>query len=161
MPRIHVQHWCNWNVAIVGSHSHLQHDKQGSLFPSVYKRPFWKTKGTKTTKWIDALPSAFTLWYFFWYFVMRYLGCAKLFSYWIVRNYREAYNFYGVNGILFSHESHRRGQQFVTRKITMAVARIRKNVQTCLYLGNLDSKRDWGHAKVCHFLLCLHGYRTM
>lgn len=72
---------------------------------------------------------------------------AKQFSYWIVVNYREAYNIFAVNGILFNHESIRRGPTFVTRKITMAVARVKRGLQECLYLGNLDSKRDWGHAK--------------
>lgn len=74
-------------------------------------------------------------------------ACAKLFSYWIVKNYREAYGIFASNGILFNHESIRRGETFVTRKITMAVARIKVNIQKCLYLGNLDAKRDWGHAK--------------
>ena len=72
---------------------------------------------------------------------------AKQYAYWILVNYREAYNMFAVNGILFNHESPRRGPTFVTRKITMAVARIHKGLQECLYLGNLDSKRDWGHAK--------------
>jgi GDPmannose 4,6-dehydratase len=72
---------------------------------------------------------------------------AKQFSYWMVVNYREAYDIFAVNGILFNHESIRRGPTFVTRKITMAVARIKRGLQDCLYLGNLDSKRDWGHAK--------------
>eukprot|EP00817_Percolomonadidae_sp_ATCC50343_P001629 CAMPEP_0117432736 /NCGR_PEP_ID=MMETSP0758-20121206/12176_1 /TAXON_ID=63605 /ORGANISM="Percolomonas cosmopolitus, Strain AE-1 (ATCC 50343)" /LENGTH=280 /DNA_ID=CAMNT_0005222855 /DNA_START=207 /DNA_END=1045 /DNA_ORIENTATION=+ len=74
-------------------------------------------------------------------------ACAKLYSYWIVRNYREAYGIHASNGILFNHESIRRGATFVTRKITMAVARIKRGIQDCLYLGNLDAKRDWGHAK--------------
>jgi len=72
---------------------------------------------------------------------------AKQFAYWIVVNYREAYDMFAVNGILFNHESPRRGPTFVTRKVTMAVARIHKGLQNCLFLGNLDSKRDWGHAK--------------
>lgn len=72
---------------------------------------------------------------------------AKQYAYWILVNYREAYNMFAVNGILFNHESPRRGPTFVTRKITMAVARIAKGLQECLYLGNLDSQRDWGHAK--------------
>jgi GDPmannose 4,6-dehydratase len=72
---------------------------------------------------------------------------AKLYSYWIVKNYREAYNLYAVNGILFNHESPRRGETFVTRKITMAVAKIKAGSQSTLFLGNIDSKRDWGHAK--------------
>ncbi len=73
-------------------------------------------------------------------------GAAKLYAYWIVKNYREAYNLYACNGILFNHESPRRGETFVTRKITRAVARIKMNLQDKLYLGNLDAKRDWGYA---------------
>ncbi len=72
---------------------------------------------------------------------------AKLYAYWITVNYREAYGFYACNGILFNHESPIRGETFVTRKITRALARIRLGLQDCLYLGNLDAKRDWGHAK--------------
>jgi len=74
-------------------------------------------------------------------------GCAKVFSYWITKNYRESYNLFACNGILFNHESERRGKTFVTRKITRAVVRIKEGVQDCLYLGNLEAKRDWGHAK--------------
>ena len=72
---------------------------------------------------------------------------AKMYSYWICVNYREAYGIYACNGILFNHESPMRGETFVTRKITRAVARIKLGLQERLYLGNLDSKRDWGHAK--------------
>ena len=72
---------------------------------------------------------------------------AKLYGYWIVVNYREAYGMYACNGILFNHESPLRGETFVTRKITRALARIKLGLQDCLYLGNLDAKRDWGHAK--------------
>jgi GDPmannose 4,6-dehydratase len=72
---------------------------------------------------------------------------AKLYAYWIVVNYREAYNMFTCNGILFNHESPLRGETFVTRKITRAVAAIATGRQDCLYLGNLDAKRDWGHAK--------------
>lgn len=72
---------------------------------------------------------------------------AKLYAYWITVNYREAYGIYACNGILFNHESPVRGEIFVTRKITRALARIKLSLQGCLYLGNLDSKRDWGHAK--------------
>ena len=72
---------------------------------------------------------------------------AKLYSYWITINYREAYNIYACNGILFNHESPRRGETFVTRKITRGLANISQGNQKCLYLGNLDSLRDWGHAK--------------
>ena len=74
-------------------------------------------------------------------------GVAKLFAYWIVVNYREAYNMFACNGILFNHESPIRGETFVTKKITQAVARISLGKQDILYLGNLDSKRDWGYAK--------------
>jgi len=72
---------------------------------------------------------------------------AKLYAYWIVVNYREAYGIYACNGILFNHESPVRGETFVTRKITRAMARIKLGLQDCLYLGNMDAKRDWGHAK--------------
>lgn len=72
---------------------------------------------------------------------------AKLYAYWITINYREAYGIYACNGILFNHESPIRGETFVTRKITRALARIKLGLQNCLYLGNLDAKRDWGHAR--------------
>ncbi len=72
---------------------------------------------------------------------------AKLYAYWITVNYREAYGIYACNGILFNHESPVRGETFVTRKITRALARIKLELQDCLYLGNLDARRDWGHAK--------------
>lgn len=74
-------------------------------------------------------------------------GVAKLYGHWITKNYRESYDMYACSGILFNHESERRGKEFVTRKITDAVARIKLGLQDCLELGNLDAKRDWGHAK--------------
>ena len=74
-------------------------------------------------------------------------GVAKLYAYWITVNYREAYGLYACNGILFNHESPRRGETFVTRKITRGLARINAGLDNCLYMGNLDAKRDWGHAK--------------
>jgi GDPmannose 4,6-dehydratase len=74
-------------------------------------------------------------------------GCAKVFAYWITKNYREAYNMFAVNGILFNHESPRRGQTFVTRKITRSLAKIKLGKEEKIFLGNLDAKRDWGHAK--------------
>jgi GDPmannose 4,6-dehydratase len=74
-------------------------------------------------------------------------GCAKVYSYWITVNYRESYGLHANNGILFNHESPRRGETFVTRKITRAVAQIQAGLQQKLYLGNLDAKRDWGYAK--------------
>ena len=74
-------------------------------------------------------------------------GVAKLYGYWITKNYREAYGMYACSGILFNHESPRRGETFVTRKITRGLSRISNGLQDCLYLGNLDAKRDWGHAK--------------
>lgn len=73
-------------------------------------------------------------------------GAAKVYSYWVTRNYREAYGLYAVNGILFNHESPRRGETFVTRKITRTVARIQAGLESHLYLGNLDAIRDWGYA---------------
>lgn len=74
-------------------------------------------------------------------------GVAKIYGFWITKNYREAYDIFACNGILFNHESPRRGETFVTRKITMATAAIALGKQECLYLGNLNSQRDWGHAK--------------
>ena len=74
-------------------------------------------------------------------------GVAKLYAYWITINYREAYNLYACNGILFNHESPRRGETFVTRKITRGLSMIDTGRENCLYMGNLDSKRDWGHAR--------------
>ena len=82
---------------------------------------------------------------------------AKMYAFWIVKNYREAYNLHASNGILFNHESPRRGETFVTRKITMAVARIHRGLQDCFYMGNIDSCRDWGYApdyvKMMHMML--------
>lgn len=86
-------------------------------------------------------------------------GVAKQYAYWITKNYREAYNMFAVNGILFNHESERRGETFVTRKITLAVANIKKGYQKKLYLGNLDALRDWGYAKdyvECMWLMLQH-----
>jgi len=84
---------------------------------------------------------------------------AKLYGYWITRNYREAYGMFAVNGILFNHESERRGETFVTRKVTLAAARIKKGTQEKLYLGNLGAQRDWGYAKdyvECMWLMMQH-----
>jgi len=74
-------------------------------------------------------------------------GCAKVYGYWITKNYREAYGMYACTGILFNHESPRRGETFVTRKVVRALSKISVGLQDCLYLGNLNAKRDWGHAK--------------
>jgi GDPmannose 4,6-dehydratase len=74
-------------------------------------------------------------------------ACAKMYGFWITVNYREAYDMYACNGILFNHESPNRGETFVTRKITRAVSRIALGLQECVYMGNIDSKRDWGHAR--------------
>ena len=74
-------------------------------------------------------------------------GVAKLYGYWIIKNYRESYGLHASSGILFNHESPRRGETFVTRKITQALSKISVGLQDCLYLGNLNAKRDWGHAK--------------
>ena len=86
-------------------------------------------------------------------------GVAKQYGFWITKNYRESYGMFAVNGILFNHESERRGETFVTRKITLAAARIAHNLQDVLYLGNLDAKRDWGYAKdyvECMWLMLQH-----
>jgi len=83
-------------------------------------------------------------------------GVAKLYAYWIIKNYREAYNLFACNGILFNHESPRRGETFVTRKITRAAARIKAGIQDKLVLGNLDAKRDWGYApEYCEAMLLM------
>lgn len=74
-------------------------------------------------------------------------GCAKVYAYWITKNYRESYNMFATNGILFNHESPRRGETFVTRKITRGLAKIKLGLETKLYLGNLNAQRDWGYAK--------------
>ena len=74
-------------------------------------------------------------------------GVAKLYAHWITKNYREAYNIYACNGILFNHESPRRGETFVTKKIVSALCKIKEGKQNKLYLGNLNAKRDWGHAR--------------
>lgn len=86
-------------------------------------------------------------------------GVAKMYGYWITKNYRESYDMFAVNGILFNHESERRGETFVTRKITLAAARIAQGKQEKLYLGNMDAKRDWGYAKdyvECMWLMLQH-----
>ncbi len=86
-------------------------------------------------------------------------GVAKLYGYWITKNYRESYGMFAVNGILFNHESERRGETFVTRKISLAAARIAQNLQDKLYMGNLDAKRDWGYAPdyvECMWLMLQH-----
>jgi GDPmannose 4,6-dehydratase len=86
-------------------------------------------------------------------------GVAKQYAFWIVKNYRESYGLFAVNGILFNHESERRGESFVSRKITLAVARIAQGLQDKLYLGNLNAKRDWGYAKdyvECMWLMLQH-----
>ncbi len=86
-------------------------------------------------------------------------GVAKQYGFWITKNYRESYNMFAVNGILFNHESERRGETFVTRKITLAASRIAQGLQEKLYMGNLDAKRDWGYAKdyvECMWLMLQH-----
>lgn len=93
------------------------------------------------------------------FYPMSPYGVAKMYAYWITKNYREAYNIFAANGILFNHESPRRGETFVTRKITLAAARIAQGKQKKLYLGNLEAKRDWGHAKdyvECMWLILQH-----
>jgi GDPmannose 4,6-dehydratase len=86
-------------------------------------------------------------------------GVAKLYGYWITKNYRESYGMFAVNGILFNHESERRGETFVTRKISLAAARVAQGVQDKLYMGNLDARRDWGYAPdyvECMWLMLQH-----
>ena len=93
------------------------------------------------------------------FYPRRHYGVAKQYGFWITKNYRESYGMFAVNGILFNHESERRGETFVTRKITLAAARIAQGFQDKLYLGNLDARRDWGYAKdyiECMWLILQH-----
>jgi GDPmannose 4,6-dehydratase len=101
------------------------------LYGEVQETPQTETPQTETTPFHPRSP----------------YGVAKLYAYWIVVNCREAYGMYACNGILFNHESPRRGETFVTRKITRGLANISQGLEACLYLGNLDALRDWGHAK--------------
>ncbi len=115
-------------IRILGREKHIRFYQASTseLFGQVQESP-----QTETTRFYPRSP----------------YGVAKLYAYWITVNYREAYGMYACNGILFNHESPRRGETFVTRKITMAAANIRLGKQDKLYLGNLDASRDWGHAK--------------
>jgi GDPmannose 4,6-dehydratase len=102
-----------------------------------------ETPQSETTPFYPRSPYGMTMIYAF--FIST--GVAKQYAYWMVVNYREAYDMFACNGILFNHESPRRGQTFVTRKITRAIANIVMGYQDCIYLGNIDAKRDWGHAR--------------
>ena len=108
-----------------------------------YKPRFYQASSSEMFGKVQAVPQVETT--PFW--PRSPYGVAKVFAYWATVNYRESYGLYASNGILFNHESPRRGETFVTRKITRAVARIKRGVQKELYLGNLDARRDWGYAK--------------
>jgi GDPmannose 4,6-dehydratase len=120
--------------------------KNHKNIPSIHFRTLWKSTRDpqkETTPFYPRSP----------------YGVAKLYAYWITKNYRESYGIFAVNGILFNHESERRGETFVSRKITLAAARIATGTQKVLYLGNLDAKRDWGYAKdyvKCMWLMLQH-----
>ena len=107
---------------------------QSETTPFYPRSPYGQFPFRAPIVWSPSIPSCFS-------------GVAKLYGYWIVVNYREAYNIFAVNGILFNHESPRRGETFVTRKITRSVAKIVLNQLEFFELGNLDAKRDWGHAR--------------
>jgi GDPmannose 4,6-dehydratase len=114
-------------------YSRAENGGEGQILPGLDQRDVWEGAGIpqkETTPFYPRSP----------------YGAAKVYGYWITINYREAYNIFACNGILFNHESPIRGETFVTRKITRAVARIKLGLQKNLYLGNLDSKRDWGYA---------------
>jgi GDPmannose 4,6-dehydratase len=122
-------------LRIPGGHPHPGPGKENPFLPGQHQRTLWpvvqEIPQRETTPFYPRSPYA----------------VAKLYSYWITVNYREAYGIYACNGILFNHESPVRGETFVTRKITRALARIKLGLQDCLFLGNMDAKRDWGHAK--------------
>lgn len=107
------------------------------------KTRFYQASTSELYGWVQEIPQKETTPFY----PRSPYAVAKLYAYWITVNYREAYGIYACNGILFNHESPVRGETFVTRKITRALARIKLGLQECLYLGNLDAKRDWGHAK--------------
>lgn len=119
--------YLSWNIVRV-----VRYFVKGFFLLEIFVKPFCK----------DESEISFDL-YIYDYFA----GAAKLYAYWIVVNYREAYGMFACNGILFNHESPRRGETFVTRKVTRSVAKIHLGILDKFELGNIDSKRDWGHAK--------------
>ena len=133
-PRIHLRRGRLGHLEALGSHPHpglgihvqVYQASSSELFGKVQESP-----QSETTPFYPRSP----------------YGVAKLYAFWIVKNYRESYGMHASNGILFNHESPLRGETFVTRKITRAVARIKLDMQDCLHLGNLDAQRDWGHAR--------------
>jgi len=116
---------------MLGCHYYKSDEKSDKQSPKIYIQMVQEVPQKETTPFYPRSP----------------YGVAKQYAYWMIVNYREAYGMHLTNGILFNHESPRRGPTFVTRKITRAVARISKGLQDCLYLGNMDSQRDWGHAR--------------
>ena len=112
----------------------LRSGAQNALLSGIYIRTLWQGS-------VDAADGVDS------FYPRSPYGVAKLYAYWITVNYREAYGLYACNGILFNHESPLRGETFLTRKVTRAVAQLVTGAQSCLYLGNLEAKRDWGHAK--------------
>ena len=122
------------DVAPSGGDSDSKSSGKDPILPGLHQRILRKSTGDTTRGDMPFYPRS-------------PYAAAKLYAYWVTVNYREAYGMYACNGILFNHESPLRGETFVTRKITMAVARIALGLQNSLYLGNLDAKRDWGHAR--------------
>ena len=113
------------------------------LFGLTQKTKFYQASTSELYGLVQAVPQSETTPFY----PRSPYGVAKLYAYWITVNYREAYNIYACNGILFNHESPQRGETFLTRKVTRAAARIALGLDNCLYLGNLNAQRDWGHAK--------------
>jgi GDPmannose 4,6-dehydratase len=109
-------------------------EKENPFLPGVHFRALWPGARKPTKGNYSLLPA-------------EPYAVAKMYAYWITINYREAYGIYACNGILFNHESPRRGETFVTRKITRGLANIAQGLETCMYMGNIDAMRDWGHAK--------------
>ncbi len=133
-PGIHLERRCNRHIALAGGDPTARPDKEDPLLPGLDFGAYGKVPGNPAER-DDPILSA------------QPLCVAKLYAYWIVVNYREAYGMHASNGILFNHESPLRGETFVTRKITRAIAAMHLGFQDKLYLGNLDAKRDWGHAR--------------
>ena len=123
-----------WDASDPGGHPNPGSREEDAVLPGLHLRDVRQGAGDATAR-DDA------------FYPRSPYGAAKVYAYWITVNYREAYGIFACNGILFNHESPNRGETFVTRKITRGLARIREGLDQCLYLGNIDSLRDWGHAK--------------
>ena len=146
VPGVHCRSGCCRHTAYARSCTHPGTGKENPHLPGFYFRIVRKGAGSSTKETTPFYPRS-------------PYGVAKQYGFWITKNYRESYGMFAVNGILFNHESERRGETFVTRKISLAAARIAQGEQDKLYLGNLDARRDWGYAKdyvECMWLILQH-----